>query len=115
MTELPTETSSCPISSCVYVCKNVDSELNITDEVKKEIAKNVSKELQVNKETLSSTIRSKTSAKDDRPSAAGIGYVGAVILSVIFGGILVLDAPVFAKIFKHKLKRVKSLWTKCKK
>ena len=49
----------------------------------------------------SAAIRKKTCAEDDRPSALGVGYVGAGVMSIVFGGLFLLDAQVlFAGIKK---------------
>ena len=44
-------------------------------------------------------MRKLISAPDDRPSARGIGYFGAVILIVVFGLIAIVDVT---NIFMHK-------------
>ncbi|CAG2201213.1 unnamed protein product [Mytilus edulis] len=95
--------------SCRCNCKTVKVKVNytISVELKAEIAANISKELSVNVETLSSTIRSKTSAKDDRPSSASIGYVGVILLVIVFGGLMVLDLPVFWIDLKLRLNNLK--------
>jgi hypothetical protein len=51
------------------------------------------KELEVEKSTLSSTIRKKTSADDPRPSAKTTGYFGIIIIVFVIGGIVALDFP----------------------
>ncbi|XP_063442750.1 uncharacterized protein LOC134723046 [Mytilus trossulus] len=94
--------------SCRCICKSENVNTTISVEEKAEIAANISKELSVNKETLSSTIRSKTSAKDDRPSSASIGYIGVILLVTVFGGLIILDIPGFVTIVKlrfYDLKR----------
>ncbi|VDI16946.1 Hypothetical predicted protein [Mytilus galloprovincialis] len=95
--------------SCRCNCKTVKVKVNstISVELKAEIAANISKELSVNVETLSSTIRSKTSAKDDRPSSASIGYVGVILLVIVFGGLMILDLPVFWIDLKLRLNNLK--------
>ncbi|CAC5419112.1 unnamed protein product [Mytilus coruscus] len=62
---------------CQCLCRATSDHLDITTNERFEIARNISRKLAVNKETLSSTVRSKTSAEDLRPSAARIGYVGS--------------------------------------
>ncbi|XP_033759969.1 uncharacterized protein LOC117342064 [Pecten maximus] len=83
-----------------------------------EKAEQLAKELQVDKSTLSSTIRKKTSAKDERPSATMVGSIGAVLLSLTFGLVVILDADYIYKIYKiaqkwrrlqHKLKQEKDI------
>ncbi|XP_063442752.1 uncharacterized protein LOC134723047 [Mytilus trossulus] len=95
--------------SCRCNCKTVNLKVNytISVELKAEIAANISKELSVNVDTLSSTIRSKTSAKDDRPSSASIGYIGVILLVIVFGGLMILDLPVFLIDLKLRLHNLK--------
>ncbi|XP_052061886.1 uncharacterized protein LOC127701951 [Mytilus californianus] len=94
--------------SCRCFCKTVEVNSTISAAEKAEIAANISKELSVNVETLSSTIRSKTSAKDDRPSSTGIGYVGVILLVTVFGGIIILDLPVFWTVVKLRFYDLKT-------
>ncbi|XP_069124483.1 uncharacterized protein [Argopecten irradians] len=65
-----------------------------------EKAEQMAKELTVDKSTLSSTIRKKTSAKDERPSATMVGSIGAILLSLTFGLVVVLDADYMYKVYK---------------
>lgn len=58
----------------------------------------------VEKTTLSSFRRKKTSAKDDRPSAQVIGNVGIILLAVTGVLILILDADVIVKLISSLLK-----------
>ena len=52
------------------------------------------KELSVNKSELSSTIRSRTSADDSRPSAVVVGYtLGVALLTLSLGLIFISDIP----------------------
>lgn len=64
--------------------------VNITIEKLAAIVEETKKELAVNKTSLSSFVRKKTSAKDDRPSAAGIGSVGIVML--VFVSVLIIGS-----------------------
>ncbi|XP_033746410.1 endochitinase A-like [Pecten maximus] len=57
-----------------------------------EFREEVRKKLLVDTSTLSSSIRKKTSASDPRPSAAAVGYVGIILLTMVFGGIILMDA-----------------------
>lgn len=47
--------------------------------------------ISIPKKNLSSTLRRKTSAQDDRPSAQGIGYIGIAFLCAVFGGLILMD------------------------
>ncbi|KAJ8309777.1 hypothetical protein KUTeg_011642 [Tegillarca granosa] len=49
------------------------------------------KELAVDVRSLSSTIRKKTSASDSRPSAAGVGVLGVVLIVSLITSIVVSD------------------------
>ncbi|OWF41159.1 hypothetical protein KP79_PYT20627 [Mizuhopecten yessoensis] len=49
-------------------------------------------ELKVNTTSLSSSIRTRICASDDRPSSATIGWVGAVLLGLVFGTLVLTDA-----------------------
>lgn len=64
---------------------NEKSTINVT-------AEDLVRALSVNKSSLSSVRRSKTSADDPRPSARYLGSVGIAMLSVVFGLLIVLDA-----------------------
>ncbi|XP_060064888.1 uncharacterized protein LOC132545230 [Ylistrum balloti] len=65
---------------------------NITDELQAKLD-NLKTETMVDEETLSATLRKRTSASDSRPSSAYVGYLGIALLSIILGGILLLDLP----------------------
>ena len=54
-------------------------------------AAELKKELTLNRRELSSSIRKKTSAKDDRPSAKTLGSLGVISLSLVIGFIIFLD------------------------
>ncbi|VDI16947.1 Hypothetical predicted protein [Mytilus galloprovincialis] len=100
--------------SCRCICKTENVNTTISKEEKAEIAANISKELSVNVETLSSTIRSKTSAKDDRPSSASIGYIGVILLVTVFGGLIILDLPGFVTVVKLRFYDLKTCCQKIK-
>ena len=66
------------------------------------------KELSVPKKTLSSFIRSKTSASDERPQAMYVGTVGIAILCIFVGLIVLPDVYLAFRFFcacvKDKMK-----------
>lgn len=64
---------------------------DLTPEQQAEIL-DMKQRLLVNKKELSSFIRSKTSAKDDRPTAKGIGSIGIVMLVLSAAVILIMDS-----------------------
>jgi hypothetical protein len=83
------EYTSIAVAGCICTCVNdganmTESELQHKIETRK-------RALEVNKSSLSSTIRKKESAFDPRPSAKGIGYVGAIVIAFVFGGIVLMD------------------------
>ena len=49
------------------------------------------RELTISPSNTSAATRKKTCAEDSRPSAAGVGYVGAALLCSILGGLVLLD------------------------
>ncbi|XP_021368404.1 uncharacterized protein LOC110460030 [Mizuhopecten yessoensis] len=73
--------------------------VNITEELQAQLD-TLRKETKVNEEMLSSTIRKRTSVRDPRPSSAYVGYLGIGLLTLIFGGIFVLDLPRVIIVFK---------------
>lgn len=106
-------TDLCPCS-CEYRSK-VDywASHNVTNMTYDEIVvwlqpkiKELEKTLTVDKSNLSSLINKRISMKDDRPSARSIGYIGIVILSVVFVLILFIDV---SSITRHT-QNIKRLW-----
>jgi hypothetical protein len=53
--------------------------------------KHLHSSLMVNKTHLNSFLRQKSCAKDGRPSARNLGYVGAIVISLCFGSIVICD------------------------
>ena len=86
--------------TCSCACQPTVVKVNLTSQEIAEKAANISRILSVDKKTLSSTIRSKTSAVDNRPSATGVGCVGVVLLAMTIGGIFMLDVPLFLNFAK---------------
>ncbi|XP_052104521.1 uncharacterized protein LOC127737711 [Mytilus californianus] len=106
-------TDLCPCS-CAYRSK-VDywASHNVTNMTYDEIVvwlqpkiKELEKTLTVDKSNLSALINKRISMKDDRPSARSIGYIGIVILSVVFVLILFIDVT---SITRHT-QNIKLLW-----
>ncbi|BFZ06449.1 hypothetical protein BsWGS_09488 [Bradybaena similaris] len=62
--------------------------------------KKIQTELNVDKETLSATVRKKISYEDKRPSVAFVGYAGVAFISSILGSILLLDLTRSATLFQ---------------
>ncbi|XP_071086311.1 uncharacterized protein [Haliotis cracherodii] len=69
-------------NTCVWISSAGPS----VDEMKELI-----KKLRLEKKTLSSYRREKTSASDDRPTAQAIGEVGIVFFVLVFAGVVLLD------------------------
>ena len=63
----------------------------------KEKIRAIQQHLAVNTTTLSSYIRAKTSAQDNRPSAVSIGALGAGLLIAVFGLVLLIDSTILFK------------------
>ena len=56
----------------------------------------------MDKKTLSSSVRKRTSAPDSRQSSAAMGSMGVAVISVVAFGILAADIPkavMFVKLF----------------
>ncbi|OWF52322.1 hypothetical protein KP79_PYT00606 [Mizuhopecten yessoensis] len=79
--------------------------INITsDEVQKELKKqvtNLQKELTLNKTSLSSSKRKKTSMNDDRASARGVGLIGVAMLVILMGGLVLMDLTTIKRDFQR--------------
>ena len=89
---------------CICVCKNLSHTVNNSL-----LASSYHKipvliaELKVNKSRLSSQVRRKSCASDDRPSAQSLGYVGGVVIALVLMAIASLDLINLCQ--KSKLKR----------
>ena len=68
------------------------------------------KQLAVNTTELSSYIRAKTSAKDDRPSAVSIGAVGVALLITVFGSIILIDSSMLVRDFMLFCKNIRGFF-----
>lgn len=69
-----------------------------------EQAKEIKAELTMDKTTLSSTIRKVTSARDNRPSATNMGFMGISCLVITFGMIILLDCTAFFRVAEKAAK-----------
>ncbi|XP_061196575.1 serine-rich adhesin for platelets-like [Saccostrea echinata] len=87
-TSSTSQNCTCP-EGCVV---RYTATINSTEELNAKIAE-IKKEIQVEKSTLSSSVRKKTSATDSRPSAKTFGFVGIIIITFVLGGIVALDFP----------------------
>ncbi|XP_033746529.1 salivary glue protein Sgs-3-like [Pecten maximus] len=89
------ELSTSSHTDCVCPCDHSPhteffSTVNMTEELQAKLD-SLKEETKVDEETLSSTIRKRTSAHDPRPSSTYVGYLGIALLSFIFGGLILAD------------------------
>ncbi|XP_033730684.1 uncharacterized protein PB18E9.04c-like [Pecten maximus] len=81
-------------------CSNyIINTINITKELQKNLD-SLKKKTAVNRRALSSSKRRITCAEDSRKSSAAMGYMGASLLTVVFGGLFLLDIPLLFLEFK---------------
>ncbi|KAK3085432.1 hypothetical protein FSP39_003226 [Pinctada imbricata] len=99
--------SSCVCDSTCSATPTQTLYANMTDELNSKLEE-ITNALKVEKSTLTSSINKKISADDPRPSAQGIGYIGALILVFVVGGIIALDAPVLFAEIKTALRRLRT-------
>ncbi|XP_060584454.1 uncharacterized protein LOC132740549 [Ruditapes philippinarum] len=85
------------VTDCVCPCGWVNPPKNYTDEELTAKVTAIQEKLKVSKESLSSTLRAKSSAKDDRSEAAAVGIVGVVFLVSLVGAIFLLDLTTIAR------------------
>ncbi|KAK3107114.1 hypothetical protein FSP39_007504, partial [Pinctada imbricata] len=71
-------------------------------ELEEEI-RQIKKQLQVDRRTLSSHLRKRMSAYDPRPSAAVFGGLGIIVISLLCGTIFILDLEHLYKEFKERM------------
>ncbi|XP_050417169.1 uncharacterized protein LOC126830807 [Patella vulgata] len=67
--------------------------------------KMLQKKLAVKTNILSATVRKKISVPDERRTASGIGYIGVVVLVLVFGSIVASDLFTYAR-SKYKEKQI---------
>lgn len=99
---------STTVKSGCECCKNTNNYTKPTDSELEEIVKNIQRELIVNKSELSKTIRKKTSAPDDRPTAAASGYISGILLFSVIFFIVFSDLPLLIKPAKKCFKKYKT-------
>jgi hypothetical protein len=83
------EYTSIAVAGCVCTC--VNDSTNITESELQHKIETRKRALEVNKSSLSSSVRKKESAYDPRLSAKGIGYVGVIVITFSIGGIVLMD------------------------
>ena len=79
--------------------------------VLKEKIRALQKHLAVNTTSLSSYIRAKTSAQDNRPSAVSIGALGAGLLIAVFGLVLIIDSTILFKDLRMLTRNIRGFFT----
>uniref|UniRef100_K1RGH0 Tyrosine-protein kinase ephrin type A/B receptor-like domain-containing protein n=1 Tax=Magallana gigas TaxID=29159 RepID=K1RGH0_MAGGI len=95
-TTISKESETC-ITDCMCACNMVHVQKNYTSSELSKIIEKMKKELMVNKEQLSSTLRKKISVKDNRPSSQSIGSFGVVIIVFVFSLLLAADVMILKK------------------
>ncbi|XP_033743910.1 secretory phospholipase A2 receptor-like [Pecten maximus] len=92
---------------CTCRCSRLGKRLivNMTLEELQFAVAQLKRELAVNKSTLSSVIRRKTSAGDQRQSAAIMGYVGTAIICVVIGLVIITDVPLIVRTVRRFLRK----------
>lgn len=94
-----TAKAECKCSPGEYCIELQRSTLNFS--TLEEKMKHLHSVLMVNKSRLNSFLRQKRCAQDERPSARNLGYVGAIIISICFGSIVMCD---LMAMFESRLK-----------
>ncbi|KAK7473756.1 hypothetical protein BaRGS_00034979, partial [Batillaria attramentaria] len=91
----PTGSSKKKTRLCPCTCTTVNRMHDVTNsQFLSSVVESIRSELHVPTETLSSTIRAKTSAEDNRPSSVTTGIMGIVVLGVI--GLLLVAADIIS-------------------
>ncbi|XP_052690038.1 uncharacterized protein LOC128168021 [Crassostrea angulata] len=86
--------NDCKKADCTCPCNMVHVQRNYTSSELSKVIEKMKKELIVNKEQLSSTLRKKISVKDNRPSSQSIGSFGVVIIVFVFALLLAADVMI---------------------
>ena len=81
----------CDTCTCNFV---YNLSVVLTDEQVQKLVQ-IKQNLTLDKTNLSSWLRTKISAKDDRPTSTGIGALGIILLCGVFVGVVVLDLTRF--------------------
>lgn len=91
-TILAPSTVTVEVTPSPTTCQDRTTFINITNtKFIEEAVENITKALYVDKKQISSYVRSKTCAEDNRSSSATVGYFGIVFIAVPFGLIFLLD------------------------
>ncbi|XP_033757661.1 uncharacterized protein LOC117340021 [Pecten maximus] len=102
VTESSATCSACsstePNTTCYCTCNPY---LTLDDPLVKQKIQELIETLSISKKNTSANRRKYISVADNRPSARGIGYVGAAILVASLGSIILLDLSTFFRHAKH--------------
>ncbi|XP_062590130.1 uncharacterized protein LOC134268078 [Saccostrea cucullata] len=90
--------------SCDCACNSAGVTYDDLDPVTQEKVNNITKELKVDTRNTSSHTRTLISASDPRPSAQAAGFIGIIILSIVFGSLVLLDLTRFC--FRSEIKYI---------
>ncbi|XP_056005996.1 uncharacterized protein LOC125657672 [Ostrea edulis] len=90
----------CPCD-CEYA-KKIEFWNNKTNQLRQYLELNqkltqINRHLSMDFKNLSSASNKRISANDERPSAAAVGYIGATVLALVIGGIVMLDFPTITR------------------
>ncbi|CAG2228277.1 unnamed protein product [Mytilus edulis] len=83
--------SESPVDVCSYDCPCMLGNGTVTIETLDARLKQLKEVLQIDKKKTYSYVRKLTCATDSRPSATNIGYIGILILVIVFGSIIMSD------------------------
>ncbi|XP_033751757.1 mucin-17-like [Pecten maximus] len=103
-----------PSSSCYHCFCNSNLMTSLSPEQLQSQIETLKRELTVEKKELSSWKRKLISIPDERVSAKSLGYLGAAMLAVVFGAVVLIDLPRFMnglKIFYHSVCNHKKIST----
>ncbi|KAK6190299.1 hypothetical protein SNE40_002203 [Patella caerulea] len=113
ITSSKTTSSSVSISNTTYICRCGTKLLNIGDDLLAQTLRELIANLTVDKHLLSSFIRKKTSADDERPSVKVVATLGIALYVIEICFIVALDGPWYYSVGKKIMKYFKKKLTKC--
>jgi len=103
-------------ASCSCSCVTLDVNLTVGSPALQDKIDKLILTTKINKNNTSSSMRSKTSAEDNRPSSKGLGSLGIAMLSVIILSLLAIDVVNIATMIqkgisflKEQIKKSESL------
>lgn len=89
---------------CLCACSSVGSNaaLNITTEEVMEKLKDIINDIKVDAKTTSLAKNKLVSAKDGRPSAKAVGYLGIALVVSVGASIVIIDIDILIRFLKNK-------------